>query len=49
MIDLKEEAVYQVKDGELKKVTTPLTGYGKQVITWQNGKITYSEVTHTEK
>lgn len=48
-IDLKEDAVYQVKNGKLKKITTPLTGYGKQVILWQDGKIAHSEISYTEK
>jgi len=48
-IDLMENAVYRVVDGRLIKVTTPGIGYGKQIITWQNGKPTYCEISFTEK
>lgn len=48
-VNIKEEAVYRVKDGELKKITTPKSGYGRQVIVWQDGKITHCEVSFTEK
>lgn len=48
-INLKEDAVYRVKDGKLIKVKNPDSGYGKQVFTWQHGKITNCEVSFTEK
>lgn len=48
-INLEEDAVYQVKDGKLEKIATPPTGYGKQVILWQNGKISHCEISYTEK
>lgn len=48
-IDLMENAVYRVKDGTLEKLDTPSSGYGKQVINWQNGKPIYYEVSYTRK
>ncbi len=48
-VDTSKDGVYIIKDGELKKVTDPLTGFGKQTIAWQQGKITHCEVTFTEK
>ncbi|HLR69446.1 MAG TPA: DUF3954 domain-containing protein [Virgibacillus sp.] len=48
-IDLKENAVYMIKDGELKKVDVPGDGFGKQVINWQDGKPTHYEVSYTKK
>ncbi len=48
-ISLKESAVYRVIDGKLDKVDKPGIGYGKQVITWQNGKPTHYEVSYTVK
>lgn len=48
-VDLNENAVYQVKDGELKKIDKPGDGFGKQVITWQNGKPTHYEVSYTKR
>lgn len=48
-IDLMENAVYRVIDGQIKKVTTPGIGYGKQIITWQSGKPLHCEISFTEK
>ena len=48
-IDLKENAVYRVIDGKLEKVDKPGNGFGKQTITWQNGKPTHYEVSYTVK
>jgi len=49
VINLLENAVYKVKDGQLEKVDMPGDGFGKQVITWQNGKPTHYEVSYTKK
>jgi hypothetical protein len=46
---LKENAVYRVIDGKLEKVDKPGNGFGKQTITWQNGKPTHYEVSYTVK
>jgi hypothetical protein len=48
-IDLKENAVYRVIDGRIYKVDKPGIGYGKQVITWQNGKPVICEISYTVK
>jgi len=49
VINLLENAVYKVKDGQLEKVDMPGDGFGKQVITWQNGKPIHYEVSYTKK
>lgn len=48
-IDLSENAVYKVVDGRMEKVDVPGDGYGKQVITWQDGKPTHYEVSYTKR
>lgn len=35
-INLDENAVYIVKDGQLERIDNPPTGYGRQTIIWQN-------------
>ncbi|WP_231620770.1 DUF3954 domain-containing protein [Fictibacillus sp. 7GRE50] len=37
-VDLMHNATYVVRDGVLKQVPQPVDGYGKQIITWENGK-----------
>ncbi|QAS54624.1 DUF3954 domain-containing protein [Halobacillus litoralis] len=44
-----ENAVYRVVDGVLEKVDTPGDGFGKQTITWQNGKPQLYEISYTKK
>ncbi|APH07211.1 DUF3954 domain-containing protein [Bacillus weihaiensis] len=48
-LDLTKDGVYIVKDGECKRVTDPNSGFGKQTIVWQNGKVNHCEITFTEK
>lgn len=48
-ISLQENAVYKVVKGELEKVDTPVYGFGKQIITWENGKPTGYEVSYTKR
>lgn len=38
VIDLQTNKVYAVIDGELYVVPSPPEGFGKQIITWQDGK-----------
>lgn len=45
----QKDEVYRIKDGRKLKVDNPKSGFGKQIITWQNGKITNVEVSYTEK
>ena len=48
-ISLMENAVYRVKDGKLDVVDVPGSGFGKQVIMWQDGKPERYEVSYTKK
>ncbi len=49
VVDLGENAVYRVKDGLIEKVDKPGNGFGKQVITWQDDKPLFYEVSYTKK
>ncbi len=44
-----EQGIYLIKEGDLKKIEAPSNGFGKQIITWQNGKPTLVEVQSTKK
>ena len=44
-----EQGVYLIKEGDFKKIESPTNGFGKQIITWQNGKPTIVEVQSTKK
>ena len=48
-VDLKEDAVLVIKNGKLKKMPKPDSGFGEHVVTWQDGKIHAKKVTYTEK
>lgn len=48
-VDLRENAVYRVKDGQLEKLHSPPTGFGKQVVLWQNNKPETWELSYTNK
>lgn len=48
-VDLGINAVYRVKDGEIEKVDVPGDGFGKQTITWQDGKPVHYEVSYTKR
>ncbi len=48
-IDLDKNAVYRVVDGKPEMVDVPGEGFGKQVITWQDGKPTHYEVSYTKR
>lgn len=48
-IDLHENAVYVVCNGKIHPVDTPPTGYGTQVINWQNGDPTIGAITYKQK
>lgn len=48
-INLKEDAVYIIKNGNMEKVDVPLTGFGKQTINWQDGKLLHYEVSYTKR
>ena len=48
-VDLNEDAVYRVKNGQIEKVDKPGDGFGKQVIHWQDGKPIRCEISYTKK
>lgn len=48
-VRLDEDAVLVVKQGELKRIPKPESGYGEYVVTWQNGKIHAEKVSYTVK
>lgn len=48
-INLEENAVFKIVDGEIEKIDTPGEGFGKQVITWQDGKPTHYEISYTKR
>ncbi len=48
-IDLKEDAVYIVKEGKLVPVDKPASGFGTQEIHWQDGKILQHKVSYTKR
>jgi hypothetical protein len=48
-VSLLENAVYRVLDGKIEKLDVPGVGFGKQIITWQNGKPVMYEVSYTVK
>ena len=48
-ISLTENAVFMIRDGELIKIDRPGDGFGKQIVTWQNGKPTHYEVSYTKR
>ncbi|MDY0395405.1 DUF3954 domain-containing protein [Virgibacillus halophilus] len=48
-IKLDEDAVFVVKDGQLKRVPRPESGFGESITTWQNGKIHALKVSYTVK
>lgn len=40
-INLEEEKLYVVRDSKLVAFDKPKSGYGKQEVTWNNGKVTH--------
>ncbi|MED3888163.1 DUF3954 domain-containing protein [Priestia aryabhattai] len=48
-IDLMENATYVVRDGILEKVDSLPTGFGKQTITYENGKWTRVEINYSKR
>lgn len=46
-ISMNTDAVLVIKRKDLKLVTKPESGFGKQLITWQDGKIHTEEVSFT--
>lgn len=48
-IDLTENKVYYVKDGRLNVVDDLPYGFGKQTLTWQNGKVVHIDMAYSKK
>lgn len=48
-VSLNEDAVLVIKQGKLKEINAPSSGYGEHVITWQNGKIAHQKISYTVK
>lgn len=48
-IDLTKDGVYIIKNGKPEKIEPPQTGFGKQTINWQNGKLLHWEVSYTKR
>ena len=48
-IDVTDNKIYVVKNGEVTPPNPPATGFGEQVITWQGGKVDRVSTTITEK
>ncbi|TCJ05057.1 DUF3954 domain-containing protein [Cytobacillus praedii] len=48
-INLMLNATYIVKDGVMTVVEAPPKGFGKQTITWQDGKPSHYELNYTNK
>ncbi len=48
-IDVTNNKIYVVKNGEVTPLNPPVTGFGEQVITWQGGKVDRVSTTITEK
>ena len=44
-----ENGVYVVKNGIIKPITAPHSGFGKTVISWEAGKPTRAEHQYSEK
>ncbi len=48
-VSLKENAVYKVVDGKIEKLDMPGDGFGKQIISWQDKKPLFYEVSYTKR
>ncbi|WP_156290769.1 DUF3954 domain-containing protein [Oceanobacillus salinisoli] len=47
-INLEEEALYRVKNGQLEKMDKPASGFGEVVQKWEDGKLGRYEVKYTK-
>ncbi|MGF9991537.1 DUF3954 domain-containing protein [Bacillus mycoides] len=48
-IDVTDNKIYVVKNGEVTSLNSPTTGFGEQTIIWQGGKVDRVSTTSTEK
>lgn len=47
-INLSEDALYRVKDGQLEKLDKPAGGFGEVTQRWQDNKLGRYEVKYTK-
>lgn len=48
-LNFNEDGVYIVKNGIMKPISSPPSGYGKTVISWEASKPTRAEHQYSEK
>ncbi|WP_242223677.1 DUF3954 domain-containing protein [Bacillus cereus group sp. BfR-BA-01380] len=48
-IDITKDRIFVVKGGQVTPYEKPQTGFGEQVVIWQNGKAVRVETKYTEK
>ncbi|WP_017154158.1 DUF3954 domain-containing protein [Bacillus bingmayongensis] len=48
-IDVSNNKIYVVKDGQVIPVNPPSSGFGEQVAIWVNGKVDRVDTKFTEK
>ncbi|MBX0319770.1 DUF3954 domain-containing protein [Alkalihalobacillus clausii] len=48
-ISAAENSIFIVKDGRVIRRDGPPSGFGKQTITWQDGKPVHEEISTTSK
>ncbi|KAB2419667.1 MULTISPECIES: DUF3954 domain-containing protein [Bacillus cereus group] len=48
-IDIKNKGSYIVEDGKIIFVGPYESGYGQQVLHWENGKLSHTQTTITKK
>lgn len=48
-LNFSEDGVYIVKNGIMKPISSPPSGYGKTVISWEANKPTRAEHQYSEK
>ncbi|PHA00920.1 DUF3954 domain-containing protein [Bacillus pseudomycoides] len=47
-IDLKENKIYVVKDGQILEIDPPSSGHGEQSFVYKNGKVTRVDERKTQ-
>ncbi|ENQ3078629.1 DUF3954 domain-containing protein [Bacillus cereus] len=47
-IDLKENKIYVVKDGQIHEINPPSSGHGEQSFVYKNGKVTRIDERKTQ-
>lgn len=49
LVKMLEDGVYIKKNGKMKSIAVPPSGYGKTVINWEASKPTRAEYQYSEK